>query len=372
MRGIDRSLKDYHQMPQPLLDDYSMCFISHTSDIAELIKRTSLIIWDEAPMQHRYTFECLDRSLRDIMKAIDPNRFHIPFEGITVVLAGDFHQILPVNPGAGRSQVVGACITRSKIWKIVTVFKLLHNMRLNKGSNAKEVEILTKFSKWVLDVGDGKISLKIIHGHDSMDEDINIPHQFCNLQSVNSVEKMIESIFPRFMENFKDPDYLSERAILTPTNQTVGHVNSAIVDMIPGEIFSYFRIDTTEDFLGSERDQLTSFLPEYLNSINIPWMALHELKLKVGVVVMLMRNLNKTLGLCNGTRMMVTKFLQHCVECEVISGQFKGTKDFIPRMELSPTETKLSFKLCRKQMPLQICYAMTINKSQGQSLENVA
>ncbi|KAK1366055.1 ATP-dependent DNA helicase PIF1-like [Heracleum sosnowskyi] len=39
--------------------------------------------------------------------------------------------------------------------------------------------------------------------------------------------------------------------------------------------------------------------------------------------------------------------------------------------DLEVTETKLPFKLLRKQMPLQICYVMTINKSQGQSLENV-
>ncbi|XP_074376704.1 uncharacterized protein LOC141718223 [Apium graveolens] len=73
-----------------VLDDYSSCGISHDSDIAELIKHTSLIIWDEAPMQHRYAFECLDRSLRDIMKSVDPKRYSMPFGGITVVLGGDF------------------------------------------------------------------------------------------------------------------------------------------------------------------------------------------------------------------------------------------------------------------------------------------
>lgn len=43
-----------------ILDNYSSCGIGHESDIAELIRHTSLIIWDEAPMQHRYAFECLD------------------------------------------------------------------------------------------------------------------------------------------------------------------------------------------------------------------------------------------------------------------------------------------------------------------------
>lgn len=48
-----------------------------------------------------------------------------------------------------------------------------------------------------------------------------------------------------------------------------------------------------------------------------------------------------------------------------------GTRNFIPRMELAPSETRMPFKLIRKQMPLHICYAMTINKAQGQSLKTV-
>lgn len=354
-----------------VLDEYSMCSISHTSDIAELVKRTSLIIWDEAPMQHRYSFECLDRSLKDIMKAVDPRRYHMPFGGITVVLGGDFRQILPVIPQAPRGEIVAASITRSKLWKIATVFKLLHNMRLNKGRNNEEIQNLKEFAQWVLDIGDGKIGPPPDAGVEYGEDDIAVPERYCNMGSENSVEQMMKTTFPSFLEKFQDPNYLSDRAILTPTNVIVGEVNSVIVDRIPGNMSSFFSIDTAEDYPGTAREQMACFPPEYLNALNIPGLPLHELKLKVGVVVMLMRNLNQTLGLCNGTRMMVTLCLQFCVCCEVISGQFKGTKHFIPRMELCPTETKLPFKLCRKQMPLQICYAMTINKAQGQSLENV-
>lgn len=42
---------------------------------------------------------------------------------------------------------------------------------------------------------------------------------------------------------------------------------------------------------------------EYLNSVNS--LPKHELKIKVGVVVMLMRNLNQIMGLYNGTGMIV-------------------------------------------------------------------
>ena len=351
-----------------ILDEYSMCNISQQSDIAKLIQQTSLIIWDEAPMQHRYAFECLDRSLRDIMKSVDVKRFHLPFGGITVVLGGDFRQILPVIPRASQSEVLAACIIRSKLWKNVQLHTLTRNMRIHKGTTPEEARRMKEFSEWVLKVGDGKIPRP---AGAECEDDILIPSDFCDISEDSCLHEMINTTFPDLGSRYKDPKYLSERAILTPMNCTVSHVNSLIVDQIPGESVSYFSVDHGEDFPGTVSELQHSFPPEYLNSMNVPGLPSHELKLKEGVVVMLMRNLNQTLGLCNGTRMMVTKLLPHCVQCEVISGTYIGTRHFIPRMELFPTDSTLPFKLLRKQMPLQICYAMTINKSQGQSLETV-
>lgn len=61
-----------------------------------LVRAAKLIIWDEAPMMHRWCFEAADRSLRDIMSKNDPLNEFRPFGGMTVVLGGDFRQILPV------------------------------------------------------------------------------------------------------------------------------------------------------------------------------------------------------------------------------------------------------------------------------------
>ncbi|KAK1350607.1 ATP-dependent DNA helicase [Heracleum sosnowskyi] len=198
-----------------LLDDYSLCGIGHNSDSAELIRRTSLIIWDEAPMQHRYAFECLDRSLRDLMKVHDRRRFHKPFGGITVLLGGDFRQILPVIPYASRGEVVSACIASSRLWHLCSVFILRKNMRLKLAKTDAESEVLSIFAKWVLDVGDGKIQHAESDSSLSTEFDIPVPHEFCNLEESNSVENMIHCIYPNFLENFKSPKYLSERAILT-------------------------------------------------------------------------------------------------------------------------------------------------------------
>lgn len=164
-----------------ILDDCSVCSITHNSDAAELIRRTSLIIWDEAPMQHRYAFECLDRSLRDIMKSVDPKCYHMPFGGITVLLGGDFRQILPVIKYGCRADVVCACITRSRLWPLFKVYILRKNMRLEKPSSDCDIDVLSIFAKWVLDIGDGNVNHMDSGRSPDTEFDISIPPEFCNL-----------------------------------------------------------------------------------------------------------------------------------------------------------------------------------------------
>lgn len=103
----------------------------------------------------------------------------------------------------------------------------------------------------------------------------------------------------------------------------------------------------------------------------MPCIPKHELNFKVGCVVMLMRNLNQIMGLCNGTRMVLTKCLKNSVECQILTGSHVGTKHLIPRIEMEPTDSNWPFVFKRIQFPLQICFAMTINKIQGQSLDRV-
>jgi len=86
---------------------------------------------------------------------------------------------------------------------------------------------------------------------------------------------------------------------------------------------------------------------------------------------MLLRNIDQNLGLCNGTRLIITKMGKFVLEAEVISGSNIGEKVFIPRLSLQPSDTRISFKFKRRQFPLSVSFAMTINKSQGQSLKNV-
>lgn len=94
----------------------------------------------------------------------------------------------------------------------------------------------------------------------------------------------------------------------------------------------------------------------------------HSLELKVGAMVMLLRNLNVKHGLCNGTRLIVEEMNAHSIKCRLPSS---GKSVAIPRIDLTEADTKLPFKLSRHQFPLRVCYGMTINKSQGQTFERV-
>jgi ATP-dependent DNA helicase PIF1 len=81
------------------LDEGTICDIKRGTMLCELIQTTSLIIWDEALMTHKFSFEAFDRSLRDILASSSPMATNLPFGGKVVVLGGDVRQILPVIEG---------------------------------------------------------------------------------------------------------------------------------------------------------------------------------------------------------------------------------------------------------------------------------
>ena len=142
---------------------------------------------------------------------------------------------------------------------------------------------------------------------------------------------------------------------------------------IPGEEKEYLSYDSPDkdnDNSGVDRpDDIHT--PEFLNTINCSGLPNHKLKLKVGVPIMLLRNVDPSVGLCNGTRLIITQMGTYIIEAKVISGSNIGEKVFIPRLSLTPSDVRIPFRFQRRQFPISVSFAMTINKSQGQSLKHV-
>lgn len=141
--------------------------------------------------------------------------------------------------------------------------------------------------------------------------------------------------------------------------------------MVEGELTTYASYDVMIPIgnTGSEAEVL--YPPEYLNTFKLAGFPPHHLELKVGVPIMLLRNVNVAGGLCNGTRMIVTHMMSKLIEVQIITGTRVGEKVFIHRITLIHKDLNLPFIFKRTQFPVKVCYAMTINKSQGQSLNKI-
>ncbi|KAI5426982.1 hypothetical protein KIW84_032420 [Lathyrus oleraceus] len=212
-------------------------------------------------------------------------------------------------------------------------------MRLRHGRDNTSSDELTKFSKWILQVGDGKI----FEPNDGL-VDIEIPKELLISNFEDPIRAIIDYTYLNLLEKFQDVTFLQGKAILASTIEVVDRINHYILDLIPRE----------------EKDKLrTSGIPN------------HKIKLKVGTPIMLMRNLDQVDGLCNGTRLIVTRLANHVIEAKIMSGKNIGNIFYIPRMFMSPSDSPWPFKLIQRQFPIIVSYAMTINKSQGQSLDSV-
>jgi hypothetical protein len=308
-----------------VVDETSICKITRRSHLYPVLRQTSLIIWDEVPMQHKHAIEAVDRSLKDLLG------INSPFGGITVLFGGDFRQTLPVIPHGIRQQFIAASIRKSQvIWGCVQMYYLHQNMRLEQSPEMQE------FATWLLNVGAGE-------GLDNS-ERITIPqHMQCPDYTVSS---LIQEIYPDIDVGEKDDQYFLDRNILAGTNDNVMELNAELLEKFPGEKKVLLAADSVE-FDDPGMNDYQPYSVEYLNSLVSSSLPLAHLALKIGCPVMLLRNLDPSKGLCNGTRLRVSEIRTRVLKCKIISGdiRFAGKAVFIPRITLAPTAEDLPIPL---------------------------
>ena len=319
----------------------STCSIKKNDATHQLLNETSLIIWDESASQNHYVIEAVDRTLRDLLN--QPNR---PFGGITVLFSGDFRQTLPVIQHGSRELIVPSTLTHSNLWPIMAVHYLHQNMCLGQDPESDD------WAQQLLHIG-------------VTDGDIVLPqHMHCG----DTMDSLIQALYSQLLaQNQNLPDrYFLDRTILCPRNDQVHEINTSILDSVaPQEKTTYLSADTISD---AEYEYIQ---PEVLHTINPSGFPLHKLELKIGAPLMLLRNLDPLQGLCNCTRLRLLRSTQRVLECRVLTENGDGNVVLIPRMALDSGLEDSPVPFRRFQFPVHLVYAMTINKSQRQTLKHV-
>lgn len=247
-----------------------------------------------------------------------------------------------------RADEVNACLKRSVLWPEVIKLRLTQNMRVRLGGNLNAQE----FAKVLLEIGEGRLP--------ETNGMVQLPHNLC--QFVSSIEELIHSVYGDLRQiAHTENSWVCERAILTPKNEQASSINRLILSEIEGQEKVYTSINTVID-----QGNATVYPVEFLNSLSASGLPAHSIVLKVGIPIMLLQNLTPP-KLCNGTRLKVVSLQRNLIEAEILTGCGAGESVFIPRIPLIPNNFPFQFK--RLQFPVSVCFAMTINKSQGQTLQ---
>ncbi len=245
------------------------------------------------------------------------------------------------------------------MWRHISVLHLTENMCLNHNSTERD------FAQWLLSLGHGS-TVDANTGTGS----ISIPSDMV----CEDEDSLIHSLYGSMPYTLTpSPQYFYDRVLLTPLNDDVRKLNTHILHLFPGLSRTYTSADTQVIEPGTQHHP--NMLPvEFLNSLNASGLPVANLKLKAGYSVILLCNLDNKHGLCNGTRATIMHMSNRVLQVHLLGGDHDGEIAFIPQITLSPSIHGLNFtvQLKRCQFPVQLAFAMTVNRSQGQSVAHVA
>ena len=319
------------------ITESSTSSLKNYSDTGKMLKMSTIIIIDEAPTIGKDVIEIVNKKLQTLMN----NEY--PFGNKIVILAGDFRQTLAIVKHGKKADIISNLIINTDWWSKCETLKLTINERLNQQRihNNNNFLLTEQFNNFLLKIGKFDDSLKVFdEDNKELENIIQIPNDyiFQPLQNINDnnsnniednhIDQLIKWCYPNIgnENSIENNDVLNNNisikntVIMTTLNSTSNHINNRAIDLMANnkELYVLKSADTT---INPEEDAI-QYTSEFLNSLDIPGMPPHELKLKIGAPVILLRNLDTTIGLANGTRMEVIKVSKYLLTLKIISGIF--------------------------------------------------
>ncbi|XP_074318891.1 uncharacterized protein LOC141655726 [Silene latifolia] len=251
-------------------------------------------------------------------------------------------------------EVVNSSMVASAIWPQLIKFRLTVNVRARTDP---------VFSEYLLALGNGELQTE----ESAL---VKLPlgiMQHTSGEESELINAVADAAYPEADVKALGVDIFINRSILTPINEDVDAVNTLLIERFPGQAVTYKGYDSMLT------DNCNIYPTEFINTLCPGGMSPYELVLKENCPVILLRNLLPSSGLCNGTRLICKRFMPNLIECIITNGHHSGEHVFIPRIKMQPSSSiNYPFQFQRNQFPLKLSFAMTINKSQGQTLDQVA
>lgn len=255
--------------------------------------------------------------------------------------------------GGAPADIIGASVATHAFWHSVKKFKLSVPFR-----HANDLD----FAAYLLRVGGGTQESFEIEGESDL---ISLPP---GVNSVDSLEKLIDCVYGTGSLN--TTDLTGAEAILATTNSCIQEINQAVLDRMPGQMISLCATDTLSGAQdGTQGNSEYNYPPEILNAIHASGGPPGMLNLKVGAIIVFIRNVNFFQGMVNGQKARVIEISQRLLRVQLLTPDKPIVN--VPRIDFDLQAGPRGVHFGRRQFPITLCFASTFHRCQGQTLTRV-
>jgi len=336
---------------------------------AQAIRDADGFLIDEVGQIDRREGDTMDYTVREIC-GIDA-----PWANKPLLTGGDLRQCTAIVRGGSRATIIAHNIRQCGWWNLLHRIELTIPFR--DGGDPDHSAFVDEIGDGIrVDATDAVAANELEFGPAAAGPvRRDGPHYVTfppGITTHTSVDSAVEWLLQMPLAAVRNPggdlgDFFVDKAFIAPLNAEVDAINVAVQAHNPNPMLSYEAAEAPLE--EHARHQFAT--PEFMSSVSTTDAPPHLLQIKAGDIVICLRNLSSFQGtLVNGTRLKVVAGLRHTLKLQILSGDNAGSIFFLPRISFTVT-ARGGLSFIRRQFPVRVCYACTIDKIQGRNLARV-